>query len=179
MQPIHCWMCKTQNRWHSVDAHINHIKTAFVHWIIAYNQSYTQYRPPLLRLYVLSFASRSFPTSQVLIKCNLRYLSEKRRGLITFPCFWPAIDGTWFISRVFGKYSSTPSPFLIQLLVLDFHDVPRAISNISPMCTRSLRRVKQFDIWMNLAWRLSFRLIRQVNWPLFLSHVWHYSYKFC
>jgi len=179
MQPIDCWMCKTQNRWHSVDAHINHIETAFVHSIIVCNQSYTQYSPPLLRLYVLSFASRSFVTTQFLINCYLRYLSEKWRGPITFPRFRPAIDGMWFISLVFGKYSSTSSPLLIQLLLFDFHDVPQAISNISTMCTRSVRWVMQLDTWLNLAWRLSFRSIRHAHWPLCLWHVWHHSLKFC
>jgi len=179
MQPIDCWMCKTQNRWDSVDTHINHIETAFVHAKIVCNQSYNHYWPPSLRLYVLSFASRSFVTSQFLINCYLHYLSEKWRGPITFPRFRPAIDGMWFISLVFGKYSSTSSPFLIQLLLLDFHDVPQTISNISTMCTRCVRRVMQLDTWMNTAWRLSFRSIRHAHRPLFLWHVWHHSLKFC
>jgi len=172
-------MCKTQNRWHSVDAHINHIETAFVHSIIVCNQSYTHYWPPVLRLYVLSFASRSLVTAQFLINCYLRYLSEKWRGPITFPRFRPAIDGMRFISLVFGKYSLTSSPFHIQLLLLDYHGVPQAISNISTMCTRSVRRVMQLDTWINLAWRVSFRSIRHAHWPLFLWHVWHHSLKFC
>jgi len=172
-------MCKTQNRWHSVDAHINHIETAFVHSIIVCNQSYTHYWPPVLRLYVLSFASRSFVTSQFLINCYLRYLSEKGRGPITFPRFWRAMDGMWFISLVCGTLSSTSSQFRIQLLLLNFHDVPQEISNISTMCTRSVRRVTQLHTWMNIAWRLSFRSIRHAHWPLFLWHVWHHSLKFC
>jgi len=179
MQPIDCWMCKSQNCSHSVDAHINHIETAFVHSKILCNKSYTHYWPPGLRLYVLSFASRSFVTSQFLINCYLRYLSEKWRDPITFLRFRPAIDSMWIISLVFCKSSSTCSPFLIQLLLLDFHDVPQAISNISTMCTRSVRRVMQLDTWMNFAWRLSFRLIRHVHWPVFLLHVWHDSLKFC
>jgi len=93
MQPIDCRMCKTHNRSHSLDTHINHIQPAFVHSIIVYNESYTQYWPPVLGMYVLSFASRSFVTSQFLINCYLRYLSEKWRGPITFPRFRPAIDG--------------------------------------------------------------------------------------
>jgi len=172
-------MCKTQNRWDSVDAHINHIETAFVHSIIVCNQSYIHYWPPVLRLYILSFASRSFVSSQFLINCYLRYLSEKWRGPITFPRFRLAIDGMLFISLVFSKYTSTSSPFLIQLHLLNFHDVPQAISNISTLCTRSLRRVMQLDGWMNLAWRLSFRSIRHAHWPLFQWHVWHHSLKFC
>jgi len=47
------------------------------------------------------------------------------------------------------------------------------------MCTWSVQRVMQLDTWMNTAWRLSFRSIRHVNWPLLLWHVWHHSLKFC
>jgi len=65
--PIDCRMCKTANRWHSVDAHFNHIETAFVHPIIVRNDSYTHYWHPILRLHVLSFASRSYITSRFLI----------------------------------------------------------------------------------------------------------------
>jgi len=172
-------MCKTQNRGHLVDAHIIHIETAFLHSIIVSNQLYTHYWPPVVHLNVLSFASRSFVTSQSLNNCYLRNLSEKWHGPITFLCFRLAIDGMWFISPVFGKYSSTSSPFLIQLLLLDFHNVPQAISNISTFCTRSEWRVMQLDTWMNLAWRLSFSSICHANWPLFLWHVWHHSLKFC
>jgi hypothetical protein len=179
MQPFDCWMCKTKNRWHSVDAHINHIETAFVHSTIVCNESYTHYRHLVLCLYALSFASRSFVTSQFLINCYLRYVSEKWRGSMIFPRFWPPIDGRLIISLVLGKYSSTSSPFLIQLLLLDFHDIPQAISNISTMCTSSVRRVMQLDIWMKSPWGLSIRSIRHAHWPLFLWHVWHHSLKFC
>jgi len=65
--PIDCRMCKTVNRWHSVDANFNHIETAFVRPIIVRNDSYRDYWHPILRLHVLSFASRSFITSQFLI----------------------------------------------------------------------------------------------------------------
>jgi len=64
---------------------------------------------------------------------------------ITFSRFRPAIEGMWIISLVFSKYSSIFSPFLIQLLLLNFYNVPQAISNISTMCTRSVRRVMQLD----------------------------------
>jgi len=172
-------MCKTQNRWHSVDAHINHIETALVHSIIVCNQSYTHHWPPLLPLNVLWFASRSGVTSQFLINCYLRNPSEKWCDPITFLHFRLAIDGMWFIWIVSGKYSSTSSPFLIQLLLLDFHDVTQAISNISTMCTRSVGRVLQLDTGMNLAWRLWFRSICHAHWLLFLWHVWHHSLKCC
>jgi hypothetical protein len=93
MPPIDCRMCKTVNRWQSVDAHLNHIETAFVHPIIVRNDSYIHYWDPKLRLYVLWFASRSFITSQFLISGYPRYLIERWHGPITFPRFRPAIDG--------------------------------------------------------------------------------------
>jgi len=127
MPPIDCWMCKTTNHWLSVDAHSNHTETAFLHTIIACNESYTHYWHLILHSYVLSFASRSFVTSQYLINCYPRYLSERWRGPITFPRFWPATYGMWIISLILGKYSSTSSLFLIQLLLLDFQW--RTISN--------------------------------------------------
>ena len=108
-------------------------------------------------------------------------LSTLSEGEMTWPyhipALWPAHDGMLIISLAFGKYSSTSSPFLIQLLLLDFHDAPQAISNISTMCTRSVRRVIQLDTWMNLAWWLSFRSIRHAHWLLSLWHVWHHSLK--
>ena len=76
---------------------------------------------------------------------------EKWWGPITFPRFRAAFDGMWIISLGLGRYSSTSSPFFTQLLLLDFHDVAQAISNISTMCTRSVRTVMQLDTWMNLA----------------------------
>jgi len=82
MPPIDCWICITYNRWHSVDAHINHIESAFAHSIIVCNQLYTHFWHPVLRLYVLLFAFRSFVTCQFLINCCLRYLSEKWHGLL-------------------------------------------------------------------------------------------------
>jgi len=179
MEPIDCWMCKTQNRWHSVNAHINHIATAFVHSILVCNQSYTYHWPPSLRLYVLLFASKSFVTSQFLINCYLHYLSEEWRGRLKFPRILAAIDGMWIISLLLGKYNTNSSQFLIQLLLPDLHDLPQAIWNIWTLCTRSVRRVMQLDTCMNLAWQLSFRSIRHAHWPLFLWHLSHHSLKFC
>jgi hypothetical protein len=93
MPPMIAECGKTVNRWHSIDAHVYSIETAFVHPIIVRNDSYTHYWHPILRLYVLSFASRSFITSQFLISGDPRYLIERWRGPITFPRFRPAIDG--------------------------------------------------------------------------------------
>jgi len=93
MPPIDCRMCKTNNSWQSVDAHINHIETAFVHTIFVCNESYTPYWHPILSLYVSSFASRSFVTSQRLINWYPHYASESGHCPITFLRFWPAIYG--------------------------------------------------------------------------------------
>jgi len=83
------------------------------------------------------------------------------------------------MSPAHGKYSSTTLPFLIQLLLLNFHDVPDEILNISTMCTRSVRRVMQLVAWMNAVWRSSFRQIHIEHWQHFPWLVWHPSPKFC
>jgi hypothetical protein len=135
--PIDCRMCKTVNCWHSTDAHFNHIETAFVPPIIVRNDSYIHYWYPILRVYGLWFASRSFITSQILIGGYPCYLIERWRSPMPFPHFWLAIDSMSNNSLVFGKYSSTSSPFLIQLLHLDSHDVPTQCQ-ISQLCARGL-----------------------------------------
>ena len=65
--PIEYQMCKTVNRSHSVDAHLNHIETAFVRRIIVRHDSYTHYWHPIYSVHVLLFASRCFVTSQFLM----------------------------------------------------------------------------------------------------------------
>jgi hypothetical protein len=67
MQPLDCRLCMTSYRWHSVDARINLIKTAFEHSIIVSNESYTEYWHPVLRLNVLSYAFSCCVTTQFLI----------------------------------------------------------------------------------------------------------------
>jgi len=124
MQPFDRRMCKTKNPWCSVYAHIDHIETEFGHWITVSNEWYNHYWHPVLRFQVLSFACRSLVSSQFQINLYRRYLSGRWTGPITFLRFRPAIYGMWIISLVFGKYSSTSSRYLIQLLLLDFHDIP-------------------------------------------------------
>jgi len=43
MQPFDCEACKFKNCWRSVEVHINHIETAFVHLILVGNESYAYY----------------------------------------------------------------------------------------------------------------------------------------
>jgi len=137
IQPIDCRLCETKHRWQSVDDQINHIKTAYVHWIIVCNQSYSQYWHPPLHLCVLSFASRSFVTSQFLINWYPRYLRERWHGPITFPRFRPAI----YACRSYWY-------FLVNLAVLDPVSLSSSFSstsmtsheefNISQPCARGL-----------------------------------------
>jgi len=149
MQSFHCQVWKTKIHSRSVDADINHIETAFIHWQTVCNESYTHYGQPTMCLWISSFASRSIVANQFLPNLYPRYLSEKRCDPSAFLRLRPAIHGMYIISLVFGKYSSTSAPYLIQLLLLNFYDVLYAISIISTMCTRSVWRVMQLNAWVN------------------------------
>jgi len=93
MKPLDCWMCKTKNRWRTVDTHIKHIEIAFVCSIFVCNWSHTHYWHPVLRFWILSFASWSVLASQFLINFYPRYLSERWGGPITLLRIRPAISG--------------------------------------------------------------------------------------
>jgi len=124
MEPFDCGMCKAKNCSCSIDTHIKHSETAFVHLIIVCNELHIHYWPPILHFHILSIASRGFVASQFLINLNPRCLSEYLLGPITFLHFRQAIDSMWIISLVYYYYCSTSSPLLIQLVLLNFHDVP-------------------------------------------------------
>jgi hypothetical protein len=160
MQPFDSGVCKSKCCWQYVDTLIHYIVTRFGHPIIVCNESYIHYWHPILHFWVLSFASSSFLTFQSLSDLHPRYLSETWCGLITILHFRQTIYSILIIALVLGKYSSTSIPFLIQLFLFNFHDIPGAIWNISTMFNRSGWRVMQLDEWMHAAWRLSFRQIR-------------------
>ena len=127
--PIDCRMCKTVNRWHSVDARLNHIATAFVHPIIVRNVSYTHYWHPILRLHVLSFASRRFITSQFLISA--------------IHAIWERNDVALAHSRAFGRQvmaSRTFHQFLVNKARLPHLSLSSSFSSTSMM------NHKQFQI---------------------------------
>jgi len=136
-----------------VDAHINHIETAFVHSIIVSNKSNTQLWHPLLRLYLLSFASRSFVTIQFLINCYLRYLSEKMTWPYHIPALSPAIDGMWIISLV-----------LVNIARLPHHSLSSSFSSIS------MTYHKQFQISQPCAPGLCGKLCSWIH-----GWIWHDS----
>jgi len=74
--PIDCRMCKTVNRWHSVDAHFNHIETAFVHPIIVRNDSYKLLTSNIAFACILVCIQEVYYLS-ISDQCYPRYLSEK------------------------------------------------------------------------------------------------------
>jgi len=127
--PIDCQMCKTVDRWHSVDTHFNHIETAFVHPIIVRNNSYTHYWHPILRLHVLSFASRSFITSQFLISA--------------IHAIWVRNDVALSHSRAFGRQFTACRTF--HLFLVNIARLPH-LSLSSSFSSISMTYHKQFQI---------------------------------
>ena len=113
-------MCKTVNRWHSVDSHINHIEAAFVHPIIVRNDPYTHYWHPILRLHLLSFASRSFITSQFLMSAS--------------HVIWVRNDVDQSHSRAFGREFTacrTCHSFVVNIARLAHLSLSSSFSSIS------------------------------------------------
>jgi hypothetical protein len=60
-----CQKCKTENRWHSVEAYIEHILTIIVCSITVWNESNNNNWQPMNRFYVWSFQSRPCVVSQI------------------------------------------------------------------------------------------------------------------
>jgi len=82
------------------------------------------YWQPIFLVYVLYFASRCFVTPHHLIHYFMRDMSNKWQSHITFQRFRPAINGMQTQPLIVDQYRLTVPPFLIQLLFLDFHDLP-------------------------------------------------------
>jgi len=152
--PIDCRMCKTVNRWHSVDAHFNHIETAFVHPIIVHNDSYTDYWHPILRLHVLSFASRSFITSQFLIS--------------DIHAIWVRNDVALSHSRAFGRQFTACRTFHYVLVNIARHPHLSLSSSFSSI---SMMYHKQFQISQPCARGLCRELYSWIHgWMEHVSH---------
>lgn len=173
MGPFDCRMSDNENRWYSVDSHIDLIGRDLRHSMIEEHQSYPQYWHTIFRLYVLLFASRRFVTCQFAINRCTCYLSETQHGPIVFLCFRPAMDGRKIISLVFVKYILTSADVIIELLLLDFNDVPLAIPNIWTIYPGLVQRVMHLDSWIEAAWWSSFGHIRYQHSVLFRWNVWH------
>jgi len=94
------------------------------------------------------------------------YLSDEWHSPITFQRHRLAICCMQIHTLLFDIYSPTSSPGLIQLILLDFYDMPYVIFNISTMCTRSVRRVMLLDALIDATWQLSLIWVRIAHWPL-------------
>ena len=94
--------------------------------------AYSLYWQPVYSFNVISFESKIIEKSQFLSYHYTRHLHEQWRRSIAFQRFRPAIYGITLHALVLDIYSLTSSPFLIQLILLDFHDVPSAVLNSRP-----------------------------------------------
>jgi len=92
--------------------------------ITVWYETNNDYWHPMNRVYVWSFASRTFVASQFQNRHHTRYLSDGWRSHRAFLRFRLAIHGMSISTLILDKHSPTSSPVLIQLLFLDFHDVP-------------------------------------------------------
>ena len=129
----------------------SNILTVIVCSTSVWYESNYDYSHPMNSFYVWSFASRSFVASQFQNHHHSRYLSDGWRSQCAFLRFLPAIHCMLISTLILNKYSLTSELVLIQLLYLDFHDVPWATFKMSTMCMRSERRVMKFDARMNAA----------------------------
>ena len=102
----------------------SNIQTVIVCSITVWHESNNDYWHPMNHFYVWWYASRIFVASQFQNHHHTRYLSDGWRSQCAFLCFRPAIRGMLICTLILDKYSLTSSPVLIQLLFLEFHDVP-------------------------------------------------------
>jgi len=176
---VDCQVCRTNHCWRSIDTHSNYIEIPCIHPMVVCNQSHTHYSQPTSRFWVLLFATRSFVTSDFVSNLYPRYPSAKWHGPISFMRFRRAIYRIYMVSLVPCEYSSTSSPFLIQLSLLEFHDQRYANSNIGTACTRWVQTVMRMDAFMNAAWWSAFRLICVGHRPHLQWLGRDHSLKFC
>jgi len=141
--------------------------------------AYSLYWQPVYRFYVLLLESKIFNPSQFLSHHSTRHSHDKWLSSLAFQRFRPAIYSIKLDVQVSDIDSPTSSPFLIQLLLLDFHDVPSAIFNSSTICRRSEPRVMKLAAWIDAACQLSFVRVSDMLWPLFQWVVWHHWLKLC
>jgi len=128
LQLFDCWMGMTVNRWHSVDAHLRaHLRDITnSYWVLnnCTQNAYNLYWQPIDCFYALSFESKSFKTFQFLSHHDTHHLIDEWHRFIACQRFRPAISGIKIHPLVLDIYSLMSTPFLIQLILLDFHNVP-------------------------------------------------------
>lgn len=123
MQRFNCHMCTTENHWHTVDSHPKHILTVIVWSIIVYKYSYSHDWQPINRAYQYSFACKTFMAFQFLICHYAHILSNGGHSAVTFQLFRLAHYSVLIYPLNFNPYSLSFLHFLIQLLLLHFHDL--------------------------------------------------------
>jgi hypothetical protein len=86
--------------------------------------AYSLYWQPEYCVYVLSFESKIIETSQFLNHHYTHHLRDKWHSYIRVQRFQPGIHGITITALFWDIHSPTSSPFLIQLILFDFHDEP-------------------------------------------------------
>jgi len=166
-------------RWHSPMSSPQ--KHTYSHWVLnncAYNP-YSLFWQSVYRIYVLSCDSKIFETSQFLSHHHTPNLHHEWYKSIAIQRFWPAIYRIKIHQLISNINSATSSPFLIQLILLDFHHVPEAIFDFLTISRRSERRVMLLAACITADWQLSFFWDSDVLWPLILWVVWHHWLTLC
>jgi len=85
---------------------------------------YLHYRQPMYPFCILVFVSRWFVAPHYPIHYYMHNMSDKKHGHNTLQCFWLAICGIQIQPLFLDQYRLSVPPFLIQLLLLNVHDLP-------------------------------------------------------
>jgi len=179
MWQFDCRQWETMNHSHSVDASITHSLTVIKRSIIVVQM----YICIIDNQYVLSAYYYLHPETFAALTI----------WFTTAWVIWAINDVAILRSSAFGRQfaarRSSPKfliniclsvpPFLIQLLLLDFHDRPETLFKFPTIWTRAKRRVMYLNAWRNAAWRLSCIQVHIALWPLLQWLIWHHSLKSC
>jgi len=89
--------------------------------------AYSDYWQPISGIYVYWIASKPFGESHILLNHCTQYLSDQWHRYILVQRFWLAIYCMYIHTLVFDIYTPTSSPLLFQLILIDFHYLPKTI----------------------------------------------------
>jgi hypothetical protein len=127
MQPGGGWIDVTMNCWRSVDAHLwaypRDLLTVIGCLTIITKYAYSLYWQPVYSAYVISFESKILGNVRLLSHHDKRHLHDWWCMSVAFQHFRSANDGKALHVLVLDIYSLSSSSFLIQLILLQFHDV--------------------------------------------------------
>jgi len=124
MQPFNCGMGNTINHWRYIDDHLRDILTVIGCSTIVH----TMHTVVIDSQYIIAMYNhlhpKSFETSQFVSRHYSHHLNEKWRTPIAFQHFRPAIYYIKIHPLIIDIDSPTITRMFIQLILLDFHDVP-------------------------------------------------------